>query len=74
LYKYYALNIQQYVLFLQELPTAGEMRHILLSKQFMSVSVDDLQTKYPLVGISATTTSKASKQALNRSHISTSIL
>jgi hypothetical protein len=34
----------------QELPDAGEMRHILLSKQFMSISVEDLQIKYPLVG------------------------
>jgi hypothetical protein len=31
------------------LPDAGEMRHILLSKQFMSLSVEDLQAKYPLV-------------------------
>lgn len=38
------------MLLLQELPDAGEMRHILLSKQFMSMSVEDLQTKYPLVG------------------------
>jgi hypothetical protein len=35
---------------LQELPGAGEMRHILSSKQFMSISVEDLQSKYPLVG------------------------
>jgi hypothetical protein len=36
--------------FVQELPSAGEMRHILLSKRFMALSVGDLQTKYPLVG------------------------
>jgi hypothetical protein len=35
---------------LQELPASGEKKHILLSKKFKSLSVDDLQKKYSLVG------------------------